>query len=158
MPSQPDEHEFLLWALQGNADAVDLVERLFRVSQTLDDLVDHDKDLSDQKIFEAFFECLVLIPGNATYQRFFVHLNPLMSQYLQDWFDATTMERTGHDHHRKVAFGLRSNLGAIITQLALLIGGFEWMQRVAPAVRNHIHCELFEDYTSGLNMEVAHVR
>lgn len=150
MPSRPDEHEFLVWALQGDLAAVELVQRIFRVSQTLDDLVDKDKELSDRDIYAAFFESLVLIPANSAYQRFFAHLNPLFAQYLQDWFDATLMERSGVDHHIRLAFGLRSNLGAIITQLALLIGGFEWMQRVAPAVRDHIHCELFEDYLAEL--------
>jgi hypothetical protein len=151
MPSRSDEHEFLNWALQNDRDAVDLVQRLFRVSQVLDDLVDKDCELSDLQVYAAFFECLVLIPANPAYQKHFPHINPLLGQYLQDWFDATQMERSGIDHHRRVAFGLRSNLGGVVTQLALLIGGFEWMQQVAPAVRDHIHCELFEDYERELS-------
>lgn len=151
MPSRENEAEFIYWAVKGNDAAFDLVNTLFQVSQTLDDLMDKDKPVSDKELFSAFHSCLVEIPRNPFYLKHLNYLVPLFSQYLMDWYDATMIERADDDHLKNVAFGLRSNIGALISQCAYLIGGIDWQCEVSVKVREHIWMETLQDYKRELN-------
>jgi hypothetical protein len=149
--ARDNEEKFLQWALQGHTAAVMLCQRVFKVSQILDDLIDKDKPVSDEDIYKAFFNAMVSIPLNAFYQQHQVYLVPLFNQYLTDWYDATLMERQGDNHFRNVSFATRSNVGSIIGQCAFLIGGLDWQREVSVRVREHIHEDTLEQYKEELS-------
>lgn len=143
-----DEHQFLNWALQGHPEAVAFVEAAARISQTWDDLVDGDAAVASDRVNEAFWEAMTL-PENLFYAQHYHRLQPVMQTAMADWMAANTLERNS-DHGRNLAFVLRDNLAALITQCALLIGGYEWMRQVAPAVRWHVHEEPLATYKEDL--------
>ena len=143
---QPNERVFLQHVLKDNAAAILFCEALFRVSQTLDDLIDGDKPVTGDAIYRAFWEAMIEIPGNPFYRAHEPMLRPLMAAALQDWRDSVTLERDGDHHGRSLAFVLRDQLTSLVVQCAGLIGGFDWMQEVSAQIRRHFHEDRLADY------------
>ena len=143
---QPNERAFLQRVLQGQAAPILFCEALFRISQTLDDLIDGDKPVTGDAVYRAFWEALVDLPGNPFYRQHESALRPLMAAALQDWRDSVTLERAGDHHGRTLAFVLRDQLTGVVVQCAGIVGGFEWMQQVSAEIRRHFHEDALVDY------------
>ncbi|MNZ74012.1 hypothetical protein D3C78_924460 [compost metagenome] len=132
--------------LQGQAAPILFCESLFRISQTLDDLIDGDKPVTGNAVYRAFWEALIDLPGNPFYRQHESVLRPLMAAALQDWRDSVTLERTGDHHGRTLAFVLRDQLTSLVVQCAGIVGGFDWMQQVSAEIRRHFHEDALDDY------------
>ena len=148
---RPDENQFLAQALQGHQHAIEFCRSLFRISQTLDDLIDADKTLTGSQVISAFWQALIELPGNPFYREHEPFLRPLMAMALQDWRDSVVLERSDSDHNRTLAFVLRDQLAGVVTQCAYLIGGERWMEKQGPTIRQYFHEESLGDYLTGLN-------
>jgi len=149
MPRQ-DEHAFLCRVLPNAPAAVAFCETLFRISQTLDDLVDRDRSVSDDAIMSAFWQALIELPANPFYRQHEPYLRPLMASALQDWRDSVALERAGDTHGRTLAFVLRDQLTGLVVQCAYLLGGATWMTQVSTAIRQHFHEDTLEQYLNDL--------
>ena len=147
MPRENEEH-FLHQTL-GNREAVLFVQLVFRISQFIDDVYDQDKPLTKSDMHRAFWEMMVELPSNTFYQRNFMTLQPLLQSMMLDWMDSCHLEQMG-DHEKNVAFVLRDSVGAIVTHVAYLIGGYDMMNAVSLDVRQHIFEEFLEDYKDAL--------
>ena len=147
---QPNERAFLQRVLQSHGPAIQLCEALFRISQTLDDLIDGDKPVTGELIFQAFWEALIGLPANSFYRQYEPFLRPLMASALQDWRDSVSLERAGDHHGRTLAFVLRDQLTGLVVQCAGLVGGFDWMQQVGAEIRRYFHDEALADYLGEL--------
>lgn len=154
---RPDEHHFLCRVLPDAPAAVAFCETLFRISQTLDDLVDRDHPVSDDAIVSAFWQALIELPANPFYRQHEPYLRPLMASALQDWRDSVLLERSGDDHGKTLAFVLRTQLTGVVVQCAYLVGGEGWMNSVSEPIRRHFHDHSLEEYLADLEEE-AHVR
>lgn len=150
-----NEREFLQHVLQGQHAPILFCETLFRISQTLDDLIDKDRPVSDDAIYDAFWEALIELPANPFYRAHEPYLRPLMAAALQDWRDSVRLERSGNHHHRTLAFVLRDQLTSLVVQCAYLVGGSQWMQKVSGEVRLHFHEDTLMDYVGELNKRRA---
>jgi hypothetical protein len=135
--------------MQGNMDAVKFCDDLFALTQTWDDLVDGDREVSPDAVNRAFWRALVELPQNPFYVRHMHDLRPLLRGFFNDWFDANTLEK-GDVHERTLSFVLRDTVGGVASQCAYLVGGYDWMRRVSPDIRRMIHDEGLEDYLRGL--------
>lgn len=147
-----EEADFLNQALKGHVEAVRFCQIIFRISQTWDDLIDRDRPVGAGEINRMMFEALVELPENGFYQQFFNELRPLIRSFITDWLASNELELGGEDE-RRLAFVLRDNVGAIVTQCAYLIGGFSWMQQVNVEVRKHVHEDSFGQYISDLEAQ-----
>lgn len=152
---QPNEREFLQHVLKDHGPAILFCESLFRVSQTLDDLIDRDQPITDDAIYQSYWEALIEIPSNSFYRANEVALRPLMAAALQDWKDSVTLERDAGSHGRTLAFVLRDQLTSLVVQCANLVGGFHWMQQVSKDIRLHFHEDSLNSYLDDLNEVVA---
>lgn len=145
-----NEREFLQHVLQNEPAPILFCEMLFRISQTLDDLVDRDRPVSDDAIYSAFWQALIELPSNAFYRTHEPYLRPLMAAALQDWRDSVRLERRGDHHGRTLAFVLRDQLTSLVVQCAYLIGGSAWMQTVSEDIRLHFHEDKLISYLGEL--------
>lgn len=139
------EGELLHWALDGHAEAIEFVDLLGSISQTWDDLIDGDCDVSPDAINGMMWRALVELPNNPFYARHFSRLNTLVQQVIIDWHSANVLE-AGDTADKRVSFILRDSLAGVIVHCAYLIGGYEWANQVAPVVRRYIHDEDFAAY------------
>lgn len=152
---QPNEREFLQHVLRNDTAAILFCESLFRVSQVLDDLIDQDKPITGDAIYQSYWEALIDIPSNPFYRANELTLRPLMAAALQDWRDSVTLERDESHHGRTIAFVLRDQLTSLVVQCACLVGGFQWMQQVSKEVRLHFHEDSLHSYINDLDKVVA---
>lgn len=150
---QPNEREFLQYVLKDHGPAILFCESLFRVSQTLDDLIDQDKPITGDAIYQSYWEALIEIPSNSFYRANELTLRPLMAAALQDWKDSVTLERDSQ-HGRTIAFVLRDQLTSLVVQCSCLVGGFDWMQQVSKQIRLHFHEDSLQSYIDDLNKTV----
>ncbi|WP_110665213.1 hypothetical protein [Salinicola halophilus] len=144
------ERQFLSQVLQQNEPAVSFCEQIFGISQTLDDIVDGDKSITQGAIIHAFWQALIELPANPFYRANEMFLRPLLAQSLQDWTDSTVLERTQDEHDASLAFVLRDQLTGVVVQCAYLIGGAQWMRQVSTAIRRYFHDEKLADYRASL--------
>lgn len=149
MPRQ-NEANFLRGVLCQNEAAAAFCEMLFRISQTLDDLIDKDKPVTDAVLIRTFWEALIELPANSFYRQYEPYLRPLMASALQDWRDSACMERSDLRHYKTIAFVLRDQLTGLVTQCAYLIGGYDWMNKVSLSIRDYFHDETLDDYLAEL--------
>ena len=155
---QPNERVFLQRVLQDHGPAILFCEALFRISQTLDDLIDGDKPVAGEAIYQAFWEALIELPSNPFYRQHEPFLRPLMAAALQDWRDSVSLERVGDHHGRTLAFVLRDQLTGLVVQCAGIVGGFAWMQQMGAEIRRYFHDEALVDYLGELRQadDVSH--
>ncbi len=144
-----EQREFLDEILCGDAEAVALCEMLGGISQVWDDLIDGDAEVSAAEINQAFFAAIVELPANPFYFRHFARLHPLIASAVFDWMASNELEKTG-SHDRTLAFVLRDNLSAVVTQCASITGGYAWAQQNAARIRRYFHDETLQDYLGGL--------
>jgi hypothetical protein len=144
-----DEAEFLQFALKGDAAAVEYCQIVFRASQILDDLIDGD-NVSSLSIVNTFWEIMIDLPKNSFYREHVDTLVPMQQVFLQDWEDASNLEKLGPEDVN-IAFVLRDTIGGIVTHAAALVGGREWARSIAIAVRRHIHEDTLDEYKEELS-------
>lgn len=149
------EREFLRSVLHDRGDAVALCEQLFRASQLIDDLHDGDKTVTPAQRQALIWEMLVAIPENVFYRRHFAALQPLVRAALNDWLDSTDLEATGDAHDGTLAFVLRDQLTAVVSQCAYIVGGYDWMRSVSAQIRRHFHDETLDDYRASITQEAS---
>jgi hypothetical protein len=148
------ESELVSKVLKGNAEAILFFKTLAHCSQQMDDLVDEDKLLNRYEQQHLFWNLLVALPSNTFYKHHQDSLLPVMMMVLNDWFVANEIEersRGSQDVSRlHVAYVLRDSLGMLLCQMALIIGGCDWMNEVSVEIRLYLHDELFTDYLESL--------
>lgn len=143
-----DEADFLQFALRDDFAAVEYCQIVFRASQVLDDLIDGDK-VSSLSVVNTFWEIMIDLPKNSFYREHVDTLVPMQQVFLQDWEDASNLEKLG-DEGQNIAFALRDTVGGLIIHAAALVGGREWARGIATAVRKHVHEDTLDEYKEEL--------
>ena len=147
--AEKDIEELNRW-MKHDRDAVLLILTLFRVFHVWDDLVDGDKEVTEDDINEAFWMLFNNLPGNRFYIDNFPTLQPLIIQGILDWRTANVMERSHNEHEKTIAFTLRCNVLQIIQHCALIIGGADWANQVGPDIRLYGQEHTLKDYLENI--------
>jgi len=145
------EKELIREVCLNNNDAIAFIEVLARASQAMDDMVDMDKPLSRQDKQTLFWDLLITLPSNPFYLRHQNMLMPVMANALNDWFTGNELERQpGNQQDLMVAYVLRDNLAAVVSQVAWIVGGPQWMHDISPRIRRFVHDEPLTRYMKNL--------
>lgn len=140
---------------RGDRDAVAFLEAIFRIAHVWDDLVDLDEPVDPVDLDEAFRLALFDLPRNPFYVNHFGLLNPLLLSAINNWQVATVMERSGDEPDKRVAFITRSSYTDLITQVAFIKGGPDWVLEMGPTIRRFVHQEGWDQYLENLEIEKA---
>jgi hypothetical protein len=142
------QRAFLAHALHNDADAVDFCERIFGISQTLDDIVDEPHKAGANTVGAMVIEALIGIQTNKFYFAHFGQLAPVIQAAYFDWHAATELETTGKQHELRLSYALRDSLTRqVVVACAQIVGGFEWAQAVNSEITLATYDETFEDYS-----------
>lgn len=142
----PDDREYLLYAYQGNANAVGLVLSIAEISHIWDDLIDRDKAVDDARINRAFTIALIEIPKNPFYQAHCLDLLPVMTTGAINWLTANEYEKSTDEEAHALAHVMRYGIADISLYIAYLIGGIEWAQEVSPHLRRIAQKDTLQNY------------
>jgi purine-cytosine permease-like protein len=130
----------------GNEDALAMYRMFIDLAHTWDDLVDKDKDVSEQKINNAFMICLVYLPMNKFYQAIQYAILPMWIAVVSAYQTANHYERTKDEHGIEIAHGLRYAVGNIITYAVHICVGPEQAANYMPEVWKQIMVERYDNY------------
>ena len=114
--------------LSGNSDAINLLLAVNQIIETWDDLIDKDRQLSDERVNLAFYNALVTVPNNNFYIEHRQYLTPIIIQAINTWLDANKLER-GDVNDRAIAYTLRFMGIQLIQALVFLTGGVEKLRK-----------------------------
>lgn len=131
--------------LQGNIDAVRFCKDLITLVDLWDDLVDKDKEKTNDEINDVFRIALINIPLNPFYQKFQGHLIPLIMNCILQWEDANKMEKSVELSDKHQAFMLKASAIQIISYCAFIIGGMDWSREIGIKIRK-LYNENLEDF------------
>lgn len=145
-----EEQKIISWALKGNRPAIDYCNLVFRSSHIYDDLIDKDKPVSDEQIHTMMWNLLYELPSNSFFMENAAQLVILHGQYLGDYSDSVILEREHRDHGLNLSYFLRDSVSTLLIQVALIIGGKEWMNRVSIPIRQFIFNETLDSYKQAL--------
>ena len=139
--------------LLGDAEAIQFVVRVFRALHVWDDLIDKDKNLTDDEVNSVFWDLLVVLPVDPFYVRNIALLNSTLVNAIVNWHIANKLEREGDEKDKSVAFILRGAYIDILSASAFLVGGMDWATEIGPAIRRWAHEETFAQYMENLAKE-----
>jgi hypothetical protein len=131
---------------KGNESAIALMELLSGVSQIWDDLIDQDKEVTNNDINQVFIALLSTLPRNRFYVEHFDELQPLIEMAIIDWLTANALENREDDHSLNLAWAFRSNLTMVLIGVAKMVGGMAHAIRSAPMIRQYAYSESLEEY------------
>lgn len=132
-------------ALRGNQDAITYCMYIYEIAHLWDDLIDKDKDITDEAVNTAFIRALIDIPYNNFYRQNMDYLLPLQHNAILQWLDANKMEKMDLNSKCK-AYMLKASFLQIVNCCAALIGGHEWAIQIGVDLRNALYGETLEEF------------
>lgn len=144
-------------AVKSNPDALVFLRAMARVLHWWDDLVDRDKEPTDEHTHACMWDALITIPDNAFYRAHQDVLQPILVLAIANWRIANVIERDVHSSKADLlwAFVVRSTYVDLVTMSAVIVGGLEHAVRCGPEIRRWAHAETFEGYLTNLAAEFA---
>ena len=116
------------------------------LAHTWDDLVDKDKEASEQTINNAFLICLVYLPLNPFYQLIQRDIMPMWISVVSAYQTANKFERDKDEHGIEISHGLRYASGNIVAYAIHVCVGPEKAAEYMPEVWKTMMIERFELY------------
>jgi len=130
----------------GNQDALNAYRMLGTLAHIWDDLVDKDKEVSEDDINNAFMMCLVYLPANAFYRSIQAQILPMWISLVSAFRTANVFERKKDPHGVEIAHMLRYASGHIAAYMVHYCVGQEKAQEYMPDVWKEIVFERFDEY------------
>lgn len=144
MPDTPNPPavDRLSW-FAGNADALDLYERLVFVAHAWDDLIDQDKPVNVNTLMANL---LIYLPSNACYRQFEAELRALFVVSTTGYMAANLLEATGKSHELELAHYLRYSVVCTAIFLISALNGVEAGARILATAMPQMIPERLADY------------
>jgi hypothetical protein len=130
----------------GNEYALHMYRMLVDLVHTWDDLIDKDREVSEQEINNAFLIALVYMPSNPFYRQIQEHIMPMWVTVLSAYEVANKFERDKDAHGLEIAHNLRFAAGHVVSYMVQACVGYEKSREIMPEIWKAIVDERFDDY------------
>ena len=130
----------------GNQDALNTFRIFVDLSHLWDDLVDKDKEATEDDINNAFLICLVYLPANPFYRSIQEQILPMWLTVVSAYQTANKFERDKDVHGIEIAHGLRYAAGNIVAYMMYVCVGPEKAKEFLPDMWKNIFFERYDDY------------
>ena len=130
----------------GNQDALNMYRMFVDLSHLWDDLVDKDKEATEDEINNAFLICLVYLPANPFYRSIQEQILPMWLTVVSAYQTANKFERDKDVHGIEIAHGLRYAAGNIVAYMMYVCVGPEKAKEFLPDMWKNIFFERYDDY------------
>lgn len=130
----------------GNQDALLVYQMFVDLAHTWDDLIDKDKEISEEKINNAFLICLVYLQANPFYQQVQRDILPMWISVVSAYKAANKFEKDKDAHGIEIAHMLRYSIGNMVAYFVHVCVGSEKAAEYMPEIWKDIVVERFDDY------------
>lgn len=127
--------EMYRFSAKGDEHAERYLWQIDCVARTIDDLVDKDHEVREEKIYEMFFILIAELWRNPF---FIAHAHTLLAHHLMicnAWRDANRMERSDNKTERAYAHVMKDMINELVPMVAFLTGGYSHMVKVSERLR-----------------------
>ena len=145
MVNNEDDVKRLEW-FGGNPDGVDILKMFTLLLHTWDDIVDKDKEVSEDQINKVFAICLIYLPLNNLYRQIQYQIIPMWITIISSYETANKFERDKDEHGIEISHGLRYAAGNIIAYAIYVCVGPEKAKEFIPEMWKTVVFERFDDY------------
>lgn len=129
-----------------NDDAVRFILDWADACELFDDIVDRDKEITDEHAIRVLFSAFTEMPVNPFFDRFKHQLIPLLVTGINAWLDANTLE-TGTRNDRVFAYVMRDYYMEFVSFVIYLTRGRDVMRSLSMEIRDFFtHHESLEEY------------
>ena len=129
-----------------NQDALNMYRMFVDLSHLWDDLVDKDKDATEDDINNAFLICLVYLPANPFYRSIQDQILPMWLTVVSAYQTANKFQKDKDPHGIEIAHSLRYAAGNIMAYAVHVCIGPERAKEVLPDMWKSVFHERFDDY------------
>ena len=136
----------LLELCSNNADAVNFINRFWRMCIVWDDAVDCDKTGGEDEVNDAFMWALFGINDDPFYRVYQPTLRPAIMQCVASWITANKFEKSGERAKVEQAYFLRCSPYDVFSTVALVCGGFGKMVETVEFLRSFAPEDTLKDY------------
>lgn len=130
----------------GNVDALNMYRMFIDLSHVWDDMVDKDKELTEDQTNNAFLICLVYLPSNPFYQLIQRDIMPMWISVVSAFQAGNKFEKDKDEHGIEIAHNLRYAAGHILAYAVHVCVGPEKAKEIVPELWKDIVFERFDDY------------
>ena len=130
----------------GNQDALNAYRMFVDLAHLWDDLVDKDKEATEDDINNAFLICLVYLPANPFYRSIQEQVLPMWLTVVSAYQTANKFERDKDPHGIEIAHGLRYAAGNIVAYMIYVCVGPEKAKEFLPDMWKDVFFERYDDY------------
>jgi hypothetical protein len=130
----------------GNQDALNVFRMFVDLSHLWDDLVDKDKEATEDEINNAFLICLVYLPANPFYRSIQEQILPMWLTVVSAYQTANKFERDKDAHGIEIAHGLRYAAGNIVAYMVYVCVGPEKAKEFLPDMWKDVFFERYDNY------------
>jgi hypothetical protein len=137
--------ERLKW-FGGNKDALDMLNMFVFIAHMWDDLVDKDKEVTEDQINKAFSMCLIYLPMNNFYRQIQYQIIPMWITVVSGFETANHFEREKDEHGIEISHSLRYAMGNILAYSIFVCVGSEKAKEYLPDMWKAVFFERFDEY------------
>lgn len=130
----------------GNEHALDVYRMLVDLAHVWDDLIDKDKEVSQDDINRAFMICLAYLPANPFYKVIQHQVFPLWIAVASAYETANQYEKTKDAHGIELAHNLRYAAGHIVAYMVHICVGDIKAKEFMPEIWKSVVPERFDEY------------
>jgi len=122
------------YIFKGDKNAISFAFMLWNLCQFWDDLVDKDKDLSEDDINRHMLMALYELPKNPVYMSMPEMPYHIYNVFLR-WRDSTAMEKSLENGDKEKCYMLRAGVYDLFVLIAAHLYGDEWAKEIGVYVR-----------------------
>ena len=130
----------------GNQDALNMYRMFIDMIHVWDDLIDKDKEVTQDDINRAFMIALAYLPSNPFFRSIQNDVIPMCVTMIHAYQTANYFENNKDKHGIEIAHGLRYAAGHIIAYASIVCVGNEKAKEILPELWKDIVNERFDDY------------
>jgi len=122
---------------QNNDQAWVFVEMFANWAHQIDDIVDQDREISDEAIVEMQLGWMMAVSGNPFYQAHRAFLMPLLIMSSNAWLDANRWEQSDDEVERCHSDVLKSQYHEVVFACVYLCGGWKALREFTALHREY---------------------
>ena len=130
----------------GNQDALNMYRMFIDMIHVWDDLIDKDKEVTQDDINRAFMIALAYLPSNPFFRSIQNDVIPMFVAMIHAYQTANHFEKSKDNHGIEIAHGLRYAAGHIIAYAVVVCVGNEKAKDILPELWKDLVNERFDDY------------
>jgi hypothetical protein len=141
-----ERDQLLVGWMAGNPEAIEVVHVLGQVCETWDDLVDKDREVTEEIINRTFTGVFVKLVTNSFWQRGRLFIEPVFIVAINAWMDANELAESDDERYRMLAFHIRNYSTEMAMCCAFLAGGWEHLRKVSNEMREYFSHESYSEW------------